>query len=374
MSLEIKAVKTRAELKKFVRFYTELYKNNQQVAIPLHMDELATLSSKNPAMEHCEMQLFLAIEDGKIVGRIACIVNKHECEKEKQQVGRFGWFDFVDKPEVSEALMATAIDWFQKRNIIKVHGPFGFTDLDRQGMLIEGFEEVSTFATIYNYKYYQQHIESLGFKKQTDWLEYKIFAKGGSFERVQKISDFVAHKYQLNEVKLHSKRDLKRYISKVFQLLNICYQDLYGYVALTEKQMKHYADMFLFLVKLDFLSLIENKDGELIGFGIAMPSFSQATQKAKGKIAPLGWYHLIKAMKKNDTLDLYLLAVLPEYQNKGVNAMIMSKIMNSALKFGIEQAESNIELEDNKKVQQMWRLFEHEQHKRRRCYYKNLVS
>lgn len=372
MSLEIKKIDSKKDLKKFVKFYTDLYRSNPQVSLPLHMDEMATLSSKNPAMEHCEMQLWLAMEDNKVVGRMATIINHLECEKEKETVGRFGWYDFVNNKAVSQALMIRASSWFQEWGVKLIHGPFGFTDLDRQGMLVEGFEESSTFATIYNYSYYQEHIENLGFQKKTDWLEYKIFAKGGASERIDKISNFVAKKFQLKEVDVKSKKELRLYIAKVFKLLNVCYQDLYGYVALTEKQMKHYADMFIFLVKLDFLSLIENEQGELVGFGLAMPSFTQASQKAKGSIIPLGWYHFIKALKKNNTLDLYLLAVAPEYQNKGVNAMIMNKIMNNALSFGITNAESNIELEDNYKVQQMWRLFEHTQHKRRRCYYKNI--
>jgi len=372
MSLEIREVKTKKALKAFVKFYTDLYKSNQQVAFPLHFDELATLSASNPALDHCKLKLWMVYDGKKVLGRIAAFINQLECEKEARQVGRFGWFDFVDSRDVSSLLMNTAIEWLNSEKAESLHGPLGFTDLDRQGSLIEGFEEHSTFATLYNYPYYADHYVALGFSKKADWVEYQILAEKDATDRITRIATYVSSKYHLREINFKSKKELKSYIPKVFQLLNISYKDLYGFVPLTEKQVEHYADMFLFLIKLDFISLVEDQNEKLVGFGLSLPSFTKAMQKAKGKLIPLAWIHLLKALKKNDTLDLYLLAVDPDYQNKGVNALIMNKIMKSAEKFGITNAESNIELEDNTKVQQMWRFFKHRQHKRRRCYYKNL--
>lgn len=371
MFVEIKKIVSKSDLKRFVNFYTNLYLKCKYAPLPLHSDELSTLSEKkNPAYKHCKIQYWMAFRDGLPVGRIAAIINEIECEKLDLPIGRFGWFDFIDDTEVSHALIRTAIDWLKEHKIYRVHGPFGFTDLDRQGMLIEGFDKMGTFATLYNYPYYIEHMESFGFSKGIDWIEYEIDVENLSVDRINIIAGYAADKYKYRMVALTSRKELKKYIYSVFDLLNKGFANLYGYTKLTKGQVEHYAKMFINLVKLDFISLVVDRNDVLIGFGIAMPSFTEASRKAKGRLLPLGWYFFFQALKKNHTLDLLLVAVDPDYQNKGVDALMISHTAKKASEFGILRAETNIELEDNSKVQNMWRFFEPNQHKRRRCYIK----
>jgi GNAT superfamily N-acetyltransferase len=371
MDIEIREVISKSDLKAFVKFYTTLYKKSEYASIPLHFDELETLSEeKNPAHKNCKTKYWVAYKNGEIVGRIAAIVKNNEITEDGKPIGRFGWFDFVDDKEVSGTLMETALAWIKEFDISVVHGPFGFTDLDRQGMLIEGFDRLGTFATLYNYPYYVEHLELLGFRKKIDWVEYEIGVENLAVERVTKIANYAAKKYGFRMIELKSRKELKKYIYDVFNMLNREYAHLYGFTKLSEEQVMHYVKMFINLVKLDFVSLVVDKNDKLIGFGIAMPSFTKASIKAKGNILPFGWFHFLRALKKNETLDLYLVAVDSEYQNKGVNALMITHTAKKAKEFGILRAETNIELENNNSVQSMWQYFEHEQHKRRRCYIK----
>jgi len=369
MSISIKEVLTQKDLKKFIRFYNELYVKNKFIAFPLEFDELSTLSkTKNPAHKFCDSKYWLAYENGKIVGRIAAIINLQETNN----TGRFGFYDFIDNEKVSHALMTTAVNWLKENAIETLHGPFGFTDLDRQGMLIEGFDKPGTMATLYNYPYYQQHIESLNFTKSTDWVEYLFDIKSEVPSKIQKISKFVQQKNNIKPLDIKKKSTLKKYIPEMFDLINATYKDLYGYTFLNKEQIAYYGKNYFGFVKKKLVSLIVNHEGKLIGVGLTMPSFTKALQKSNGKLFPFGWYHILKALNKNETLDLYLVAVAPEYQDKGINAVMIDELYRASYEFGIKQVETNIELEDNNKVQSMWKYFDAEQHKRRRCYIKNI--
>ncbi len=373
MSIEIKKVTTSKELKQFIDFYKTLYATSKQAAIPLRFDEIATLrADKNPAFHHCKGEYFLAVEGKRIVGRIAVIINQLECEKINKKIGRFGWFDFIDNKEVSKALMERGIAWLKEHNITELHGPLGFSDFDRQGMLLEGYDHPGTFATLYNYPYYIEHLQDLGFKKSIDWVEFRINLETSPFEKIQKLADIVEERRGYHNIIIKSRKQLRKYFPDIFRLLNQGYDNLYGYVALTDEQTKHYAEMFINLVNPDLVCLIADKNENVVAFGLTMPSLTKACQKAQGNLFPFGWYHLLKAIKKNDTLDFYLIAADKEHQKKGVTAPIMAKISKSVQKMNFKYAETNIMLEDNKDIHAMWKIFEYEQHKRRRCFIKSI--
>ncbi len=373
MNIEIREIITKREMRKFVSFFTKLYKNCEYSPIPLHFDELETLSKeKNPVFKHCKAKYWMAYKNGSPVGRIAAIVKDYELSIDNKPIGRFGWFDFIDDNDVSKKLMDTALIWIKEQNREALHGPFGFSDMDRQGMLIEGFDRKGTFAALYNYSYYPEHLDAMGFRKSIDWVEYEVVVKDLLIDRVNKIADYAANRYGFRLVKLTKRKQLYKYVPAAFNLLNKEYAHLYGYTKLSEEQINHYVKMFINLVNIDFISFVVDKDDTLIGFGVTMPSFTEASIKAKGKLIPFGWYHFLRAMKKNETLDLYLIAVDSKYQKKGVNALLMSQTAKKAKEFGILCAETNIELENNNKVQSMWHFFERNQHKRRRCYIKEI--
>lgn len=373
MSIWIKKVTGKKDLRTFIQFYNKLYNTNPNVAFPLEFDERSTLAKgKNPAHDVCESSYWLAYKNDKVVGRIAAIINFSEQEKSKESIGRFGFFDFVDDFEVSKTLMLTALDWLKNEGANAVHGPLGFTDLDRQGMLIHGFDREGTMATNYNHEYYIHHIEKLGFKKSIDWIEYSFEIKKEVPEKIQKISQFAQKRYGVKPLKAKSKRELKKYIPDMFRLINDSYQDIYGYTSLTNKQIEYYGKNYIGFVKKELVSLVLDKEDKLVGIGITMPSFTKALQKARGRLLPLGWYHMLKSLNKNDTLDMYLVAVDSKYLDKGVAAVMIDEIYRSAINFGIKRVETNIELEDNHRVQSMWKYFNAEQHKRRRCYIKNI--
>jgi len=373
MNIEVKKITTKSGMRNFVSFYTNLYKDCKYSPIPLHFDELETLSEKkNPAFRNCEAQYWMAYKNGTSVGRIAAIVKDNELSLDKKPIGRFGWFDFIDDKEVSKALMDTAIDWIEGFNVKKIHGPFGFTDMDRQGMLIEGFDKMGTFATPYNYSYYSEHLEELGFSKSIDWVEFEIDVENLLVDRIEKIANYAAKRYEVRLVELTKRKQLQKYVPEAFNLLNKEYAHLYGFTKLSKEQIDHYVKMFINLIKIDFITFVVDKNDKMIGFGVTMPSFTEASIKAKGKLLPFGWFYFLQAMRKNHTLDMYLVAVDSEYQKKGVNAMLITHTAKKAKEFGILRAETNIELETNNSVQSMWQFFERNQHKRRRCYIKEI--
>lgn len=377
MAITIKKVSTTKELKTFIRFNYELYKENPYSVPDLYDDMLRTFSpDKNAAFEFCEADYFLAYKEGKLVGRVAAIINHRANETWNKKNVRFGWIDFIDDLEVSRALLKTVEDWAKAKGMNTLQGPLGFTDFDAEGMLIEGFDQLSTMATIYNYPYYPQHLEKLGFEKEADWVEYKIYIPDAIPEKHQRISDLIQRKYNLKVKKYTSAKKVEAdYGQAIFELMNEAYAPLFGYSALSQKQIRQYIKMYLPIVDLRMVTLITDAEDKLLGVGISMPSLSEALRKAKGRLLPLGWYYLSKVLflkKHPKMLDLLLVAIKPEYQNKGVNALLFSDLIPVYQQLGYEYAESNPELEMNGKVQAQWEYFKTEQHKRRRAFKKNI--
>lgn len=373
MSVEIKKVTTKRELKKFIRFNYEFYKNNPYSVPDLYDDMLNTFSpKKNAAFEFCEADYFLALRDGKIVGRVAAIINRRANDTWQKKAVRFGWIDFIDDEEVSRALIETVKQWGRERGMQTIEGPLGFTDMDAEGMLIEGFDQLSTMATIYNYPYYPQHMERLGLEKATDWVEMKIYIPDAIPEKHKRIADIISRKYGLHINKLTSKKGIIKsgLAHRIFELINDAYAPLYGYSRMTDRQIDQYVRMYVPVLDLRMVTIVENEQNEMVAVGISMASLSRALQKAHGRLLPFGWFHLLKALmwKRPKVLDLLLVAVRPDYQGKGVNALLFTDLIPIYQKLGFEYAESNPELEVNEKVQSQWQYFKTEQHKRRRCF------
>lgn len=366
---------TRSNLKKFVEFQIKLYEGNPYFIPPLVSDEIATLDSKvNPAFDHYESAYFMAYRDGKPVGRIAAMINKQVNEKENSRQARFGFVDFIDDAEVSKALFDTAEQWAKEKGMDNIVGPLGFTDLDNEGMLINGFEELGTMATIYNYPYYPQHIERLGYEKEVDWHEFLIEVPEQIPDKHKRIAEIVKKKFNLRVVKFTSRKALKeQYGQALFELINEAYDNLYGYSRLTKRQIDYYIKIYLGMLNLDLVTLIVDGDDQLVGVGISIQSMSRALQKSKGKMFPFGWWHLLKGLKgKNDRVDLLLVAVKPQYMGKGVNALLFTDLIPAYNKYGFKWAESNPELESNAAVQNQWEAFPYRQHRNRRAFIKKL--
>ena len=375
MAIEIRKIDTKGGLKKFVKWGIDLYKGNECFVPPLVMDDVNTLDPhNNPAFDFCESIYFMAYDDGKPVGRIAGIINNVVNEKTGKKTLRFGWVDFIDDPRVSEALFRAVEVWGRSKGMEEIVGPLGFSDMDPEGMLVEGFDQEGTMATIYNYPYYPKHLEAMGFEKEADWIEFRMTIPDGIPERYQRISDIIKRKYELSTPKYTSAKKLvKDYGQEIFQLINEAYSELYGYSPLTPRQINRYISMYIPVLRLDNISLIVDKDKKLIGVGIAMPSMSKALIKCRGRLFPFGWIHLLKALRgQNDVVDLLLVAVKPEYQSKGVNSLLFTDLIPCFIKNGYKFAESNPELELNQKVQSQWGYFETRQHKRRRAFRKSL--
>ncbi|MBR4885861.1 MAG: N-acetyltransferase [Muribaculaceae bacterium] len=366
---------TRSNLKKFVEFQIDLYKGNPYFVPPLVSDEIATLDSKvNPAFDHCESAYFMAYRDGKAVGRIAAMINKQVNEKENSRQARFGFVDFIDDAEVSKALFDAAEKWAKEKGMDNIVGPLGFTDLDNEGMLINGFEELGTMATIYNYPYYPAHVERLGYEKEVDWHEFLIEIPEQIPDKHKRIAEIVKKKFNLRVVKFTSRKELKeQYGQALFELINEAYDDLYGYSRLTKRQIDYYIKIYLGMLNLDLVTLIVDGEDQLVGVGISIQSMSRALQKSKGKMFPFGWWHLLKGLKgKNDRVDLLLVAVKPQYQGKGVNALLFTDLIPAYNKYGFKWAESNPELESNAAVQNQWEAFPYRQHRNRRAFIKRI--
>ncbi len=354
----------------FIKFPFELYKDNPYWVPPIIHDEVVTLR-KNPAFEFCDKRYWVAKQNGKIVGRIAGILSRAENQKTGKRLARFGWIEFVDDREVSTALFKTVEGWARQQGMTQIHGPLGFTDLDREGMLIEGFDELGTFATMYNYPYYLTHLEANGYGKSADWVEFEIDVPKEIPARMSEFAAKVAERFELRHFE-GTRSQLKPYAPKIFDLINKAYHDLYGTVTLTDAQIKFYTEQYFTFIKPDFVSVILDKKGDVIAFGLTMPSLSHAVQKAKGKLLPFGFIHILKSLRKNDRADFYLIAIEKEYQRKGVHIMIFEKILRNYQKFGIKKVETNPELETNIHVQAIWKDYSPRHHKRRRCFIKNL--
>ncbi len=376
MPITIKEVSGKSALKKFAVFPADqLYKNHPYYIPSLISDTVGTFSpEENPAYDFCESICYMAYRDGKPVGRIAGIINNTLNERTGEKEARFGFVDFVDDREVSQALFAAVENWARTKGMTSMHGPLGFTDMDPEGLLIEGYDELGTSVTIYNYPYYRTHIEEMGYEKETDWVEFKIYVPESIPEKHARITEIVRKKYNLRVLKYtNANKLIKEYGQKIFQLINEAYDELFGYSPLTQRQIDYYIKMYIPLIRLENVPLIVNENDELVGVGIAFPSLAKALQKSRGRLFPFGFIHLLKALKgKNDVVELLLVAVRPDYQSKGVNALLFSDLIPVFKQNGYIYAESNPELEDNNKVQSQWQYFERVQHKRRRAYCKKL--
>lgn len=379
-AVTISKVETQQDLEKFIQFHYDLYRNDPYDVPNLHSDEVHTLSKdKNAAFEFCDAEYFLAHKDGKVVGRVAAIINHHANEKWQRQSVRFGWIDFIDDSEVSAALLKAVEDWGRARGMNEIVGPLGFTDMDPEGMLTYGFDQLGTQATIYNYPYYPKHIEQQGgWEKDNDYVEYKIYIPEKTPEKITKISEMIQKRYNLHVKKL-SHKELKTtdYGTRIFDVVNETFGHLYGYSQLTQRQIDQYVNMYLPMADLNLVTIIEdwNADKKIVGIAITIPSLSKALQKCKnGRLLPFGWWHVLRALKlhKTDYVDLLLVGVLPEYRTKGANALIFYDLIPWYQKYGLKWGESHVEMETNSKVQSQWELFDTEQHKRRRCYVKKI--
>ncbi len=376
MSVEIVKVETMGQLKKFVRYNYELYKDNPYAVPELYEDAMNTLRrDRNAAFEFCEADYFLALRDGKVVGRVAAIINHRANERWGIKAARFGWVDFIDDAGVVDALFATVEQWARERGMTELQGPLGFTDLDREGMLVEGFDRLGTMATIYNFPYYPQHMERMGFEKDADWVEFLIKVPEKNWEKAERLSAIITRKYNLRVVQCKSRSELaKRYGKALFSLVNECYAPLYGFSPLSDRQVEQLIKQYLPAIDLRLVSLIVDDNDNLVGLGVTLASLSIALQKAKGRLFPFGWFHLAKALffSRPKRLDFLLVAIKPEYQSKGVMALLFNDLMPRYIAMGFEDVETNPELETNNKVQAQWESFEKEQHKRRRAYKKAL--
>lgn len=374
--IEIKTIEpTKENLKRFTQYQIDLYDGNPYYVPPLISDDVATLSpSVNPAFDFCDSVYYMAYRDGKPVGRIAGIINRQVNETHNSRTARFGFIDFIDDPDVSEALLTKVEEWARGKGMKKIIGPLGFTDLDHEGMLVEGFEELSTMATIYNYPYYPEHLERLGYRKESDWVEFVMDVPEAIPDKYSRIAEIVKKKFGLKVLKYKSRKRIKNeYGRALFHLINDAYDGLYEYSRLSERQIDYYIDIYLGLLNLDLVTLIVDKDDQLVGVGISMPSMSRALQKSRGKFFPFGWYHLLKGLKgKNDRVDLLLVAIHPDYQNKGVNALLFTDLIPYYIQNGYKYAETNPEMESNAKVQNQWEYFGNRQHRRRRAFIKRI--
>ena len=379
-SVEIKKVEGKKALKTFIDFHYDLYKGSEYDVPNLFQDELNTLSpDKNAAFEFCEAEYYIAYKDGKPAGRVAAIINNKANERWGRKAVRFGWIDFIDDREVSAALLGAVEDYGRAHGMMEIVGPLGFTDMDPEGMLTFGFDQLGTMPTIYNYPYYPEHMEGMdGYVKDNDYVEYKLFVPEKVPEKYAKIAAMIEKRYDLH-VKKITKRDIYKngYGKKIFDLINMTFKDLYGYSELTDRQIEQYINMYFSFVDLNLITLVEDHScgNKLVGIGITIPSLSHALQKCRrGRLLPFGWWHVLRAVKfhKTDIVDLLLLGVLPEYRAKGVNAMMFADLIPRYYEYGFKWGESQVEMETNEGVQSQWDYLETEHHKRRRCYKKEL--
>lgn len=380
-AIYINKVSDKKGLETFIQFHYDLYRDDPYDVPNLHSDEMATLTKdKNPAFDFCEAEYYLAYKDGKVAGRVAAIINKKANSRWGQKRVRFGWIDFIDDIEVSTALFKAVEDYGRRKGMEEIVGPLGFTDMDPEGMLTMGFDQLGTQATIYNYAYYPVHMEQMGgWEKDNDYVEFKMTVPDKVPARLEKIGQMIEKRYNLHTRQLTQKDVREGFGRKIFEIINSTFKDLYGYSELTDRQIDHYVKMYLPMADLRLISVVEDwtddNDHKVVGVGITIPSLSAAFQKCRnGRLLPFGWWHVIRALKfhKTEGVDLLLMGVLPEYRQKGANALMFTQILPWYIKYGFKWAESQVEMETNGNVQGQWQFFETINHKRRRCYLKKL--
>lgn len=380
-AIEIKKVESRRDLCKFIDFHNELYKGNPYHVPNLYFDEMNTFrKDKNAAFDFCEAEYFMAYRDGKVVGRVAAIINHSANKKWERESVRFGWIDFVDDIEVSKALLKAVEDYGKSKGMKEVVGPLGFTDMDPEGMLLYGYDQLGTQATAYNYPYYPEHMDRMGgWEKDNDYVEYKLYVPEEMPEKYATIAKMIQKRYNLQVKKLKRNEIYGEngYGKKIFDVVNETFKDLYGYSKLTDRQIEQYVKMYLPMADLDLITIIEDwntPDHKVVGVGISIPSLARALQKCGGKLFPFGWWHILRALKfhKTEVVDLLLVGVLPEYRQKGANALLFYDLIPHYQRLGFKWGETHVEMETNMKVQGQWQYLNREIHKRRRCYKKDI--
>lgn len=380
-AIEIKKVESRRDLCKFIDFHNELYKGNPYHVPNLYFDEMNTFrKDKNAAFDFCEAEYFMAYRDGKVVGRVAAIINHSANKKWERESVRFGWIDFVDDIEVSKVLLKAVEDYGKSKGMKEIVGPLGFTDMDPEGMLLYGYDQLGTQATAYNYPYYPEHMDRMGgWEKDNDYVEYKLYVPEEMPEKYATIAKMIQKRYNLQVKKLKRNEIYGEngYGRKIFQVVNETFKDLYGYSKLTDRQIEQYVKMYLPMADLDLITIIEDwntPDHKVVGVGISIPSLARALQKCGGKLFPFGWWHILRALKfhKTEVVDLLLIGVLPEYRQKGANALLFYDLIPHYQRLGFKWGETHVEMETNMKVQGQWQYLNREIHKRRRCYKKDI--
>ena len=372
MEIVIREVKTKKDLKQFIDFQYNLYKDSPFFVPSIRANVFDTFDkTKNPNFEFCDVRLWTASKNGQVVGRVAGIINRRYNQLKSESLVRFGWLDFIDDCNVLERLIKTVEKWGEESGFKKIHGPLGMTNFDPCGMLVEGFDEVATSNSVYNFPYYHEHLEKLGFEKEADWVEYKIAVPEKTPDQMKRIAKIVKEKYKLEVVNPSSKKEMLQYGEGVFKLLNEAYRGLYIVIDFDQKQIEYLIKKYLPELPPRYICLVL-LNGEVIAFGISIPSLSKALQKANGRLFPFGFIHLMRALKKNTVIDLMLIAVKPEYQSKGINSIMFDELIPKYIEDGIVYVETNSELESNVKVQSQWKFFDPRMTKRKRSYIKSI--
>ena len=376
MALEIREIRTKRELRGFIEFANDLYRDCPYYCPPLFFDEMNCFDKeKNPALEVCDFQLWMAYRDGKPVGRIAGIINRRANEKWGYRHVRFGWFDFINDEEVSHALLDQVVAWGKERGMTALNGPVGFTDFDHEGLLLEGYDYLAVMASLYNYPYYVKHVEDYGLTKEADWVELQVFPPKECPQRIERIAELVKQRSKVRVVKVKNSRELvKRFGIEYMDVIDAAYQQLYNFQPMTDKQKNYYKDMYFPILNFDFVTLVVNEKEELVGVGLGMPNIAEALRKCGGKLLPFGWYHLLKALKAKqmESFSFLLIAVRPDYQDKGINALFLQDQIPIINRYGIKRLETTNMLETNTKVLDFFTQFDHKQHKRHRAYIKSI--
>lgn len=373
MGIVIREVLSRKDLDVFVRFPDNLFKGCRYYIPASHQNQLSTLSKeKNPAFSHCEARYWLAFSGKKVVGRIAGVINHRYNQERDAKYMRFGWINFTEDQKVADLLLEAVEGWARDKEMEFVHGPLGFTSFDPSGLLVEGFEELPTSFGNYNYPYYDHMLKKAGYQKDVDWIELRIKVPDHTPEREIKIAGLLRERYSLRDANIKTRAEIRSYAGRLFELVNSAYTGLYGFSTLSPEQIRNLVAEFLPLINPDYLSVILNDRNEVVGVGLVMASLAKAMKKAKGRLFPFGMLHILWALRFNDTIDMLIIGVKPEYRNKGLYALIFEKIFNNLKRNGVKYVESTRELEDNQKVQQLWAGLEARQHKRARCYIKTI--
>ena len=376
MSVEIREIHSKRELKQFIEFANKLYEGNRFYCPPLFFDEMNCFDPEsNPALEVCEYRLWMAYKDGKPVGRVAGIINRKANEKWGVKKVRFGWWDFVDDPEVSRALLDTVAAWGKARGMEQLNGPVGFTDFDHEGLLLEGYDYPAVMASLYNYPYYVKHIDAYGMEKEADWIEFQVYPPEKCPERLERIADIVKERSHVHVDKVKNSRELvRKYGIEYMDVIDTAYQNLYNFQPMTDKQKNYYKNMYFPLLNFDFVTIVVNEKDEIVGVGLGMPDISDALRKCKGQLLPFGWYHILKALwaKKMDSFSFLLIAVRPDYQDKGINALFFQDQIPYINRYGIKRLETTSILETNTKNIANFTQFDHKVHKRHRAYIKGI--